>query len=294
MNSSAASAPVLPRKATLLWTFTAGGAIRGVSLARESGSVLVRDDNHWLYLLNRSGVPQAQVRAPKDLTVSACSDEGQLLVAGGKEGDLWSLAPDLMPRWQQNLGKRVEAVAVDPVGQHVAASDTAGNVSLFTRKGHLVWQVKSPRLQRFLAFIPEKPYLIGASDVGLVHCLDARGQLVWRDGLVAHVGALSASGDGSSIVLACYSDGIHRYSIKESRPVRIPLPEVCRFAAVSYDGAAILTAGLTSMITLRDRHGRAQGEYNLDAPAGMLALSPLGDRSLAGNTAGVVSCIAWR
>src|SRR5438093_3497841 len=154
-NSSASAA--LPRRAAPVWSLTVGGAVRGLSLARESGAVLVRDDNHWLYHLDRAGARQAQLRAPKDLTTSGCSDEGTSFAVGGKDGDLWWLAPDLMPRWQRTLGKRVEAVAVDPLGLHVAAADAGGHVSLFTRKGRPVWQVQSPRPLRFLAFVPEAP-----------------------------------------------------------------------------------------------------------------------------------------
>src|SRR5438067_5677053 len=135
---SSASIPARARHAAPLWSLTVGGAVRGLSLAREGGAVLVRDDNHWLYVLDRAGGRQAQLRAPRDLSASDCSDEGTSFAVGGKDGDLWWLAPDLMPRWQRSLGKRVEAVAVDPLGLHVAAADAGGHVSLFTRKGRPV------------------------------------------------------------------------------------------------------------------------------------------------------------
>src|SRR5436190_6848337 len=133
MGSSAA--PLLSRQASPLWSMKVAGSVRGLSLARESGAVFVRDDTHWLSLLNRAGAAQAQLRAPKELTVSACSDEGTSFAVGGKDGDVWWLAPDLMPRWQRALGKRVEALAVDPLGQYLAAADGGGGVYLFTRKG---------------------------------------------------------------------------------------------------------------------------------------------------------------
>src|SRR5262245_39410399 len=180
MGSSAA--PLLSRQASPLWSMHVAGAVRGLSLARESGALFVRDDTHWLYLLNRAGVAQAQLRAPKELTVSACSDEGTAFAVGGKEGDVWWLAPDLMPRWQRSLGKRVEALVVDPLGQYLAAADSGGSVYVFTRKGAPVWKADSPRPLRFLSFIPEQPFLIGSADFGLVICFDVKGATIWRDG----------------------------------------------------------------------------------------------------------------
>jgi hypothetical protein len=244
--------------------------------------------------MDRSGTRHAQLRAPRDLSALDCSDEGASFVVGGKEGDLWWLAPDLMPRWQRTLGKRVDAVAVDPLGQRVAAADAGGNVSLFTRKGRPLWQVQSPRPLRFLAFVPEAPFLIGSADFGLVALFDARGHMVWRDGLVAHVGSLGTSGDGSVIVLACFTDGLNRYSIKNARPKRQPLPEACRLAALSYDGQTTLTAGLTSTIALLDRKARVVGDHKMDAPATVLAMSALADRCVLGTAVGLVQCLRWQ
>jgi hypothetical protein len=290
---SSSVAPVLTRQATPLWSFSVAGAVRGLSLAREAGSLLIRDDTHWLYLLDRKGAVQAQLPAPKELTASAGSDEGGSFAVGGKEGELWWLAPDLMPRWQRGLGKRVEGLAMDSLGQYLAASDSGGEVYMFTRKGQLVWKVRCPRPLRFLSFIPEQPFVVGSADYGLVTCLDQKGETVWRDGLVAHVGSLASSGDGSSIVLACYTDGLNRYSVKSSRPERQPLSDPCRLAALSYDGRAVLTAGLLSVVTLRDDKGRRQGEHKLPAPAVALALSALAERAVIGTAAGLVSCFRW-
>ncbi len=293
MPSSISAAPVRVRQASLWWSLTVSASVRGLSLARETGSILIRDDNHWLYLLNAAGIRQAQLRAPKDLNVSACADDGSSLVVGGKEGDVWWLAPDLMPRWQRSLGHRVEALAVSSLGDYLAAADAGGNLSLFSRRGNLVWKVQSPRSLRFLAFVPEEPFLVGSADYGLVACFDAKGTMAWRDGLVAHVGSLVVSGDGSSIVLACYTDGLNRYGLRNPRPERQSLPDACRLASMSYDGQNVLAAGLASTITLLDRQNRVQGEQRLEAPATALALGALAERAVIGTATGLVQCYRW-
>jgi hypothetical protein len=294
MTSSASGLAARAREAAPLWSLKVPSAVRGIGLARESGTVLVRDDNHWLYLVHGSGSRQAQMRAPKELTGAAIADDGSTLVAGGKDGDLWRLAPDLMANWQRTVGKRVEAVAVSPLGDYVAAADGAGGVTLLTRKGRTVWKTESPRPLRFLAFVPETPFLLGSAEYGLVACFDAAGTMVWRDGLVAHVGSLAVSGDGSAVVLACYTDGLYRYGVRSGKPERQALADACRLAALSYDGQAILTAGLTSSVALLDRKGRSLGTHQLEAPASALALGALADRAIVGAADGKVQCFRWR
>ena len=307
MHSSSLSAPAArPRHAQPLWSLAVSGRVQGLSLARETGWTFLRDDNHWLYLLDRDGARQAQLRAPRDLTTSACADDGSTLVAAGKEGDLWSLAPDLMPRWHFALGQRIEAVAVEPVGRYLAVADAAGGLSLLTRKGRPVWKVQTPRPLRFLAFLAESPFLVGCADYGLVACFDARGTMVWRDSPVAHVGGLAAGGDGSSIVLACFTDGFYRYSLKGPPPARQPSPgdHPCRLVALSYDGRTVLTTGMevrgagegvsSAPVLLLDDSGQLLGEHRLDAPASALALGALADRAVIGTAAGRVHCLHWR
>ncbi len=276
---SSLSAPHRP--AQLLWSLTTAGTVRGLCLAREKGWLLVRDENGWLYLLDRDGERQGQVRAPKELTACACADDGSAFVIAGQDGDLWWLAPDLMPRWQRALGPRIEALAVDSLG-------------LLTRKGRLVWKVQTPRGLRHLAFVAEAPFLIGCADFGLVACFDAAGRMVWRDGLVAHVGSLTVNGDGSTIALACFSDGLYRYAVKDARPRRQALADPCRLAVLSYDGRLVLATGLSSRVVLLDAAGRIRGEHRLEASPVAVALSPLADRAVAAMASGRVECLKWR
>lgn len=290
---SSVSTPAFPCSAQLMWSLPVSGAVRGLSLAREGGWCLVRDENHWLYLLNQAGDRQAQLRAPHELTASACADDNSAFAVGGKNGDLWWLAPDLMPRWQRNLGQRVEAVAVDALGQYVAVADAGGGLSLLTRRGQPVWRVQTPRALRFLAFLAEAPLLVGSADFGLVGCYDACGRQVWRDGPVAHAGSLAASGDGAIVVLACFTDGLCRYGPKGPPPVRQPMPDPCRLAALSYDGRTVLTTGFSGNVLLLDDRARVRGEEHLETAATALALSALGDRALVG-VAGGVRCLKWR
>jgi hypothetical protein len=131
----------------------------------------------------------------------------------------------------------------------------------------------------FLAFVPQAPFVIGSADYGLVACFDLRGQCSWRDGLVAHVGSLAVSGDGERVELACFTEGLQRYTLAGRNRGRQQIGEPCRLAALSFDGQQTLAAGLSSRLLLLDRKGRALATHDLGSPATALALAALGDRA---------------
>ena len=105
--------------------------------------------------------------------------------------------------------------ALDPFGHRIALSDHRGNLLVLGRDGRTL--CKAPQLRPLLqlAFIPEVPLLVGCADFGLVVCLEMNGRQVWRDGLAVHCGSLATSGNGERILLACYSDGVRRYSLAD-------------------------------------------------------------------------------
>jgi hypothetical protein len=243
--------------------------------------VLAWDANHWVYLLNRSGARQAQWHSPARLAAACCAEDGSAYAAVGGGGEVWWLAPDLMPRWDKALPHPCTAAALDPFGQYLAVADSRGHLHLFDHTGHTVFRAESPRPLHFVAFVPAVPVLVGSADYGLVACFDADGHLRWRDGLVAHAGSLAVDGDGSLIVLACFSEGVQRYTVRGENLGRLPVPEPCRLAALTFDGRSLLTAGMGQQLYWLDRTGHVRGTYQLDQPPAALALGPLGDYAVA-------------
>jgi hypothetical protein len=170
------------------------------------------------------------------------------------------------------------AACLDPFGQYLVVSDQGGDVSVFDRLGGLVSRISCPRPLRYLAFIPTG--FIGSADYGLVAALDLSGRWLWRDGLVAHVGALAVSGDGSQVALACFSEGILRYDGQGKKQGRLPVPEPCRLVAMSYDGKLLLAGGLAGRLLLLEASGGTLASQLMDQPLAGLALAALGDSAV--------------
>lgn len=261
----------------VLWSRPLASPLRGVSLARERGRLLAWDAQHTLYLLNRAGELEAQRPAAAALAGACAADDGGSFAAVGQGGEVWLLAPDLAPRWERSVPHRAVACALSPLGDYLAVSDGGGTLHVFDRLGRPAWRAATPRPLRYLCFVAEKPALVGAADFGLVACFGEGGASLWRDGLVAHVGSLAASGDGGNVVLACFTEGLCCYGLERPRPERLPQAAPCRLAAVSYAGDLLLTAGLEDRLYLRQRDGTMRGELALGGAPADLALGPLGD-----------------
>jgi hypothetical protein len=263
------------------WSLDLQVRARGLALAREKGWVLLWDEKHWLYLVNRSGVRQAQVRLAEGPASACCADDGSAYAAVGPDREVRWLAPDLTVRWERTVPHRAVAAALDPFGQYLAVADARGTLYLFDRHSRSVGQVPSPRPLHHLAFVPAAPFLLGAADYGLVACFDLTGRTVWVDGLVAHVGSLAVSGDGDPIMLACFTEGLQRYNLGGKKQGRVAVAEPCRLAALSFDGRLILVAGLSNRLLLLDRHGRTLCDHLLDQPAVAVGLAALGENAVA-------------
>jgi hypothetical protein len=263
-----------------LWSTGLARNLHGFVLAREKGWLLAWDANHWIYLLNPKGNLQGQVQPRGQLTTVCCADDGSAFAATGSRGEVRWLGRDLTTSWEQSVAQRTVAAAMDPFGQYLAVADAASHLHLFDRRGRRVWQVAVQRPLHHLAFVPAAPFLIGSSDYGLVACVDFEGKSVWRDGLVANVGALTVSGDGAQIVLACFTEGLHRYALNGTKRERQTVPEPCRLASLAFDGQRTLIAGLSHRLHLLDAQGGTLGSYSCEQTPVAVALEALGETAI--------------
>ena len=261
----------------LSWALRLASAPRGLSVAREGGWLLAWDAGNSLYLVNRAGELQWRTTLAWKLVAASAADDGSACAAVGAGGEVWRLTPDLMPRWTAQLTSRATACALDSFGRYLATSDSEGGLRFFDSHGKLVGRTQTPRPLVHLAFVPEEPLLVGCADYGFVACFAPDGDCKWRDGLVAHVGTLAVSGDGSRIVLACFSDGLRSYDLEGKQQPRLQLPEPCRLVALSYDGRRTLACGLGSGVLLVDREGHVVWKHDMDAKPAAIALSALGE-----------------
>lgn len=258
------------------WSRSLPSAPVGLSLARESGSILVWDGEPTLGRYDRLGQRELRQRAPAELKLAAMAEDGSSVAAAGSKGQVWLLTADLTPHWERSIRRAPTALAIEHLGKRVAVADDGGGLSLFDSAGQLAWRETVPRPLVHLVFVPETGAVVGCAEFGLVCAFSPQGKSLWRDGLFAHVGALTTSGDGKRILLACFTGGLCRYSLPKPNREEITSAGACRLVSSSYGGGALLTADLDKTVTLRDVAGKAMHTLQLPASPLALTLEPLG------------------
>ncbi len=267
----------------ITWTQSVASPLRGLRLAREGEAVFAWDGRNDLFLFDRTGTLQAQRPAPSSVVSAGCSEDGNaFVIALSQSPSVCWLAPDLAPLWVRPLPHPATALAVEPLGDRLAVADAGGTLHLIDSRGKSLWQASTPRALHHLSFVPEKAILVGASDFGLVVCFGSTGECLWRDGLVAHISSLASNGDGSCLLLTCFSDGLVRYRAEEAKHERIVLDAACHLAVPTYTGDRLLTADRQNRICLRDDKGTIQDQLTLDSSILAASLASLGDSAVVG------------
>lgn len=263
---------------TSIWSLNWNAPPVALTLAREAGSWLLRDGQHWLTLFNRNGQRQAQFHRPTRLTASTASEDGSAFLAIDGFGTIVRLGPDLNVVWERRLGGKWLAGALDATGDYALISESTSKLLLLDRGGEAVREFHSPRPGHHLALVPNAPLALVAADFGFVGCLRlSDGTWLWRDSPVVYHGSLSVAGSGEPAVVACFSDGLRSYR-REGKafpwPMTIP---PCRFACCSVDGQLLVVAGVDQRIQGWDRSGRKVFAWEPSGDVAGLALSALGE-----------------
>jgi hypothetical protein len=291
MAASPLRPALAPRTPRVLWSQTFSNRPGGLVLARERGWLFLWDKQQWVYLFNRQGVRQGQVQLSAPLTGACCAEDGSAFAAIGAGGEVWWLAPDLSVRWSRSLPGPALAATLDAFGHYLAVSDERGNLVIFDHLGHTFGRTQTPRPLHYLAFVPAASRLVGSADFGLVAGYDVRGQQLWRDGLVQNSGCLTVNGDGSTVLLACYTEGLQHYSLDGKNRGRIVTPEPCYLASLSFDGRLIFAGSLNCRLLLLDDDGQVLAAFPVDKPPVSVALTPLADYGIAVLKDGVTFCL---
>ncbi|MFO0929989.1 MAG: PQQ-binding-like beta-propeller repeat protein [Gemmataceae bacterium] len=261
----------------LAWSRALAFSAAGLCLAREPAHPLVWCSDGRLARLDHGGQALAEFRLPYPLQLAAISDDGRTVLTAGTGGQVALYTLDFVPVWKTTVSRRPVAVALDHLGARAAVADDGGGLHIFDDRGQRVWQAATPRPLVHLAFVPEEAVLLGAAEYGLVCAFDARGDTLWRDGLVAHVGGLAVTGTGDRAVLACFTQGLFAYHPRRGGRTAIERASPARLVAVSYRGDRLVTAGLNADLAIRDPAGDVLAAHTLPAIPSAMALDGLGE-----------------
>lgn len=264
------------------WSYRLGAAAAGLAYAREAAYVLAWDANLWLSLVNRRGQLQGKAKQEAVVAAAAAAEDASAFAVATTQGHVAWLGRDLTPRWKQTLVRRPTALAIDSLGTALAVADEDGRLHLFDAAGLALGPpVPTPRPAAHLAFLPGQAVLVAAGDFGWIAAFDLRGKRwLWQDSPVVHLGDLACSGDGSTVAVACYSEGLRRYDAAGRPRPPLPTPEPARLASATYAGDSYLVGSVFGTVYGLDAEGQVRSNRRMEpAPVG-LALAPRGEAAV--------------
>jgi hypothetical protein len=278
-----------------LWTFALGAAPRGLLAAREAGRLLAWADNGRLTLLDFAGRVQSRSVNAEPLAAVAASDDGTAYARATGDRIDW-LAPDLSVRWAQPAPERPTALALDALGQYLAVAGSGGGIRLIDRLGRPAGSFTAPRPAYHLVLTSAAPRLVAAADYGWLGCLrPPEDRWLWQDRPVAHVAALAAGPAGDPVALACFTQGLRRYTADGFPVVGAAGPAFgCHALALTFDGRLGVAADREGVLRGFDATGAVRWQHPLGQPAAALALTAPGDRAFVALADGTVTALELR
>lgn len=148
------------------WTVVTEAPLKGMTLAREAGTVFAWDETDQLYQLDLNGEYRSVARAPGKVIAAAVSDDGSRIALLGEGARLWLLDADLGVVADRQAPPDPLALAIDPHGRYVVVSSRMCVNYFYTRYARPAGKFETLQPLAFLAFVASRPLLIGTRLTG--------------------------------------------------------------------------------------------------------------------------------
>jgi hypothetical protein len=278
------------------WTVLTEAPLKGLGLAREAGLVLAWDEAEQLYLIDRNGEFRSVARAPGKVTAGVISDDGSRVALVGEGARLWLLDADLGVVAERPGPPEPLALAIDPHGRYALVSSKLSLNQFYDRNGKPAGRFDTVQPLAFLAFVPDRPFLIAGAAYGMILGFDLhtagsgklRAEVTWQDKQVSSVGRLTTTGDGSIVLASCFTHGVQRYDLQGNNEGSYHLGGTAVHAVPDFAGRTIAVATLEGELSVLNSAGNVRWKTGLPRPAVALEVDPLGRYLLYGHTTGEI------
>jgi hypothetical protein len=278
------------------WTVLTEAPLKGLSLAREAGRILAWDEGEQLYLLDQRGEHQSVAQAPGKVLAGAISDDGALIALLGEGSRLWLLGADFEIVADRQAPPESWSLTVDPHGRYVAVASKLSLTQFYNRFGRPAGRFETIQALAHLAFVPARPFLLGAAAfgmlIGVVLKATSGGRLEtsipWEEKLSSNIGQLATSGDGGLVLVSCFTHGVQRFDMRGHNDGAYHLGGTASHAVPDFAGRLIAVATRESELAVLSPAGNVRWRTGLPRPAIALATDALGRYIIYGQATGEV------
>lgn len=279
---------------TTAWEYAADAPLVGMQYGRESGTVLVWDERHSLYHVDRNGKRLGRWVCPHEILSAALADDGRAAAAVTSQGRIVRLDPLLLVRRDEAAPPEARVVALDAQGWYTAVASASRECYLLDANGKRLAQFNTQRPLAHLVFLDEHPLLVGATDDGTISAFDLSGRVVWQRPTAYRVQSLVASGSGEWILAPSMQHGLARLRYDGRRHTVWPFADGIERAGVSEDGSLVLAALSSGRVELLDERQAVRWSTLKGEPAVGAALDPLARRGWLALSSGKLICLEIR
>jgi hypothetical protein len=268
------------------WEFHTDLTLVGLAMACEAQTLVAWDAGHVLYLLDRDGNLLARWPSEQPLQAAAISDDGQWITALAADGRVF---------WFDNEGKSANFVrgptnplslAIDPQGWYILTSSTRGDNLVLDRRGRMVSGFRSPRPLRYLMFLQESPFVLGAAEQGYLAAMTIYGRTIWKVLIAASLAGLTADARGTLVITPANQQGLLRFNSKGTGRGAYPFEELPTSASLSAAGDLLLFGTMSQQAVLLRRGKQVLWRQELKSKIVQVQLDALGRSGYLGLESG--------
>ena len=277
---------------TISWRLQLDHPISQISLARETGDILARDQQGCISLINRAGKLNESIRSRHGFLDAVISDNGQRVCAISEKGILYWLTRNLKLDMKFSVDSQPVTMTLSPHGEYTLISFHQNNPVVYDIKGERIDQFDTTQSLDFMEFVSDAPHVITASDTGSLAKYAVHGPPVWKKIIPDPIDDLSITGNGDTLFLATGSDSLQRYSgsgkFEGNYQFNGPVTHTC----CSYQGDSIVVLEHETNLVLINRNGQILWNEQMTTPVTDLVLDALGTTILVALENGELVCFS--
>ena len=281
------------------WTVVTDSPLKGLSFAREAGTILAWDEGNQLYLLSIQGESLSFSRVPNKIQSAAISDDGSLiaLLVEPEDSGLVLLNADFEVENERAAPPEATFVTIDPHGRYLAVGTRQSTLHFVNRYGRPAGTLETMHSLSHLCFVPGRPMAVGAAAFGtMVGVAFEPGrtqgrldpEIIWQDRLLSNVGRLAVDGEGNMILASCYTLGIQRFDLRGHNEGSYHLGGTVSHAVPDFPGRTIAAATLEGELAVINSAGNVRWRTGLSRPVVALEVDPLGRYMIYGHSTGEI------
>jgi hypothetical protein len=279
------------------WTLLTDSPLKGLCLAREAGTILAWDEGGRVYLFDVSGRQRAEGRTAGKVLAGTISDDGSMIAVLAEGPRLIWFGEDLVPAVDRLAPPDASTLASDPHGRYIAVGSRTTTNYFYSRHGRPAGKFETRQPLAHLAFIPARPFLVGASSFGVIVGVDLRpggsgdrlaADVAWQEAVLSNVGRLTTTGDGGIILTSGFIHGVQRYDLRGHNEGAYHPGGTVSHAVADFAGRLIAVATLEGELIVLNPGGQVRWRTGLARPAAALECDPLGRFLIYGHATGEV------